>query len=759
MTTAAVKTGGTGYAVGDILDVVGGTIAAGGTAAQLKVLTVVAGGVGSVMIENPGSYSTPPAPLTGVGVAQAGGATFNLTMSVGTPDTPTPTTFSSVVTIADPNFILSDLNVKLSILDPHLNQLSIDLIAPDGVTTVHLLQNRIDGLGAVRPGVPTPGVADQANLGELNGFLIGTTFDDSAARSIADPNAVAPYTADFRPDAGSLSIFNGMTAAQLTGTWTLVVTDVKADGAAPVQRVDGWSLRMSSYISNSGFGQDVRVITGNAAAPGTAPGSAQAPFPTVTPLSGPQGIGQGLSVAIDNTLGAYSPYEGRLYFAYNVGGGVRVAYIDDLAPGFFDPGFITNPADNTVGSRFNPTIAVDERTGTVGVMYYDSNWDTAQLRASMSFSTSVDGGDDWSDSAQFNQLKTATDAITGSTIVIQPYSGDEGIAGALGFGDQSGLVMFAGHVVPMFATNNNTATSEVATATVTIAAGPRILAGDMGYIIAPIVNDDDLTNIVTYDNTFTSDGTRQINGISITFDRPILASTFDASQVKIIYRDTITPPSQPGTLIPASNYTVVPIDNDTEFGDLPASTIGMLASEFLITFNPGAELSKVGTYSYAIGNIEGDIDGIFDNTISDNSPQIRDGVEAVPGAAITPTGVVESTQSATIAALPTGATEAGKTVTIRTSAAHGFVVGEMVTIAGVGVAGYNSPIVGGVAVPFRIVSVPSPTTFTYELTTSGLTPSGGGTAKINIVTVTTVTIHDLRRRPDGHDLGSHHPRL
>jgi hypothetical protein len=72
---------------------------------------------------------------------------------------------------------------------------------------------------------------------------------------------------------------------------------------------------------------------------------------------------------------------------------------------------------------------------------------------------------------------------------------------------------------------------------------------------------------------------------------------------------------------------------------------------------------------------------------------------------------------------PNGATESGNTVTITTTATHPFTVGEMVTIAGVGVSGYNGT--------FPIFSVPSATTFTYTDLLSGLSSSGGGTASGN----------------------------
>jgi hypothetical protein len=73
-----------------------------------------------------------------------------------------------------------------------------------------------------------------------------------------------------------------------------------------------------------------------------------------------------------------------------------------------------------------------------------------------------------------------------------------------------------------------------------------------------------------------------------------------------------------------------------------------------------------------------------------------------------------------VVASPNGASEVNNIVTIVTTAAHGFVVGDTVTLAGVGVAGYN--------VVATITSVPSTTTFTYVCPTTGLAASGNGTA-------------------------------
>ncbi len=67
-----------------------------------------------------------------------------------------------------------------------------------------------------------------------------------------------------------------------------------------------------------------------------------------------------------------------------------------------------------------------------------------------------------------------------------------------------------------------------------------------------------------------------------------------------------------------------------------------------------------------------------------------------------------------------GGTAASATATIQSSAAHGFVAGQLVTLTGIGVAGYNGA--------FSITSVLDATHFTYTATTGGLAASGGGTA-------------------------------
>lgn len=74
------------------------------------------------------------------------------------------------------------------------------------------------------------------------------------------------------------------------------------------------------------------------------------------------------------------------------------------------------------------------------------------------------------------------------------------------------------------------------------------------------------------------------------------------------------------------------------------------------------------------------------------------------------------------AATVSTATQSGNTVTITTSAPHGFLNGQVVTLAGIGVAGYNGT--------YTILSTPTGSTFTYFNPITGLGASSAGTASV-----------------------------
>jgi hypothetical protein len=97
--------------------------------------------------------------------------------------------------------------------------------------------------------------------------------------------------------------------------------------------------------------------------------------------------------------------------------------------------------------------------------------------------------------------------------------------------------------------------------------------------------------------------------------------------------------------------------------------------------------------------------------------------------------------SAALAASPSGATKAGTIVTLTASASGGFLnwrVGESITVAGVGVAGYNGN--------FTITTVVSSTQIKYTGNSTALAASGGGTVT-NTSRLPTGTFCAMR--PDG----------
>ena len=79
--TAAIQAGGTGYTIGDILTVTGGTVVSSLTA-TLEVTNVAAGVITGIRVFSCGAYSANPAnPVAVTGGTGANDATFNLTFS------------------------------------------------------------------------------------------------------------------------------------------------------------------------------------------------------------------------------------------------------------------------------------------------------------------------------------------------------------------------------------------------------------------------------------------------------------------------------------------------------------------------------------------------------------------------------------------------------------------------------------------------------------------------------------------------------
>ena len=159
-------------------------------------------------------------------------------------------------------------------------------------------------------------------------------------RQAATNANTAPYIGDFQPlgilfGEGTLDAF---LAAQLktlqgiNGTWSLITIDDATSAPSSQLSLVNWSLTFGNGLNASS-----PVTIPNP--PGAAPiaGGVNPAMLVTTGLAVPSSavpIGPGLVMTEDNTLGADSPYEGRIYVAYT-------GYIDATVDGF------TNPTTNT----------------------------------------------------------------------------------------------------------------------------------------------------------------------------------------------------------------------------------------------------------------------------------------------------------------------------------------------------------------------------------------------------------------------------
>ncbi len=95
---------------------------------------------------------------------------------------------------------VNDLDVQLALTDPSLADISINLVAPDGKTTVNLVPN---------------GTLTGTNMGfGTGGVHFGTVFDDQSP--LSEGKAAAPYIVRLRPG-GSLATFTALGPGRWTG--------------------------------------------------------------------------------------------------------------------------------------------------------------------------------------------------------------------------------------------------------------------------------------------------------------------------------------------------------------------------------------------------------------------------------------------------------------------------------------------------------------------------------------------------------------
>ncbi|QDU19299.1 FG-GAP-like repeat-containing protein [Urbifossiella limnaea] len=603
---------------------------------------------------------------------------------------------------------LDDLDVGLGISSPNLAHLQIVLRAPDG-TAITLVDNRINTSGGTNifgTGVPrgmtgvdmgvfrgVQGSASQQNGTARLGGVTGTDFSQEAARQIHDPvNNGSGYGGSYRPQGGTLSTLYGLNAAALSGTWTLEITDARSDGLtatfgnvtipdAPIQMLRYWSLDFVSAADNRNLASDSKGYDGrygadtfariggiadiatlvppkagindvagdqvyptNAGPAGTAAGSAAGVF----------GVGSGLSVAYDSSFGSYSRFGGRLYAVFTGGGGTNTNIFltssDDNGASWTAPVQVNDDRASDsftegVRTQYQPTVTVDPTNGMVVVMWFDARNDASNSRVQTYIATSIDGGETFSLNQSVNEEKTAIDAVTGRTVVLeqvptnvngQPVYGT-GLFQYGGVGIRQSLLAYGGVIQPFWSGNRNTnalGESGIFTAKVLSAAGPRVVDSDMGAVsgisvdltasggqlqvgairvrdennsttpplsAAPYTIPELGTNAprTQYNDRFGADGTRLIDGFRVVFDRPVYFTglgvadpeAFDPTDIEVRYRS-------PFGGIPTTQGALIPIARIVPIGGYTLADGSFFATAYFVQFQ--TPQSAVGTYSYAV---------------------------------------------------------------------------------------------------------------------------------------------------------------
>ncbi len=504
----------------------------------------------------------------------------------------------------------------MNIVDSSDQFLGLTLIAPSG-DTFTLVLNQVPFIGATaNTGIGISG----ADMGvktytdnNIATYAMGTTFADTATRDIFDPTTAgangntAPYIGQYQPEnRETLDEFLQQELAKgINGTWTLETNDTNTPPTTPPTTPNyliNWSLSFGRGLTADNDvvvpGSQGLIVGGSASAPGT-----------VAVPSSPVDIGPGVVMAEDNTLGADSPYEGRVYMAFvgyydvtvlglknpTTNTDIFLTYSDDGGRTWSDPvevnddsgdsdglsgGSETNFNDQVTGlSQYQPEIAVDQTTGTVVLSWRDARNDPNNTLIATYITTSIDGGNTFSPQTYANPQSTAVDAITDTTDVLGPEgdnatAADNAVNATYGYGTSMGLAVYGGQLYPVWAGNFDEANLingalegdalSIYYRPMVIAAGPRIISSTMGPI--PL-----------------SEAESGQVGFTITYDRPInppgTTASFTAADVQVFYHDTTAGDAS----IPLNVLSVTPV---TSSGVGPDNKFGY--TQFTVTFSTSA---------------------------------------------------------------------------------------------------------------------------------------------------------------------------
>jgi subtilisin-like proprotein convertase family protein len=548
------------------------------------------------------------------------------------------------VNIANPSsFTLSALDVRLGITFPNLSELDGTLVPPTGSGLPSIpLWFFTNELGPNQPATFTGANLGYSMLGDSPTVSPNTTFDYEAVRAANDTTATNPYTGHYQPDNRSfgendLASLVGAKGTQLNGVWHLVINDIGTETTftAP-PGVDVLQLNFTEgNTPGSANGPEVTVadpFTGIAAT-ATGPNkslttnyqvniettsvSADPNHLNSTGIQAPPASPQA-TIASDNTLGSFSPHQGRIYVTYigrydDISGiakdttEVMLVASDDGGQSWFainptgqttfqgipltSTGIQVNddtaiydgysegtPGGSTGRPKIDPSIAVDQFTGSVVLSWLDTRNDPSRDRVATYVAVSNDGGNTFAPETYANIATVSVNAITGQPVNLGPVpdnesSGNEHRDATFGFGQRQGLAVADGMIIPVWASNENQGTPgaavplSIVSSILTTAGGPRVISSTEG----PVGQPGDTLN--TSRNP--ADGSPLPNTIQVVFDRPV-----DPSSIVV-----------DGTTNPIGSGNV-----DVYYQD-PYSTISQAA------VNPGGFAVGAGsTQTYTIGS-------------------------------------------------------------------------------------------------------------------------------------------------------------
>jgi subtilisin-like proprotein convertase family protein len=505
----------------------------------------------------------------------------------GAPDQPVPTIINIPVSGFAAGSRIDSLSLDLGINHQDLTQLDAVLQAPTG-QKIHLFLNRTFEDGT------------QAGDGRgLSGTNLTTSFSDGAPFPINQ--GAQPYGPFWLPEEVLTSeglsgkdlaaTFGGITGTAINGNWKLIVTDHRNGSTGSVNTLKLW------------IGQGIKNHVGvdrNTGATIAVPDEHEVSHPTKPAFAPNSGVGPGISLAVNNSLGAFSPWQNRIYMAYSTGSSVQVLYSDGVDA---NSGQLWNTTPITVGPGYLPEITVDPVTGTVALAYYSAQYDASGTRSTMMMSTAINEADyldrtgtiEFSAGSPVTAFEQTFDQIRSKVITTEPVpSNGPAASDSRMWGNEFGLSVFNGRVQLVYPGNLDIAGTQLRTQDIHIADGPRVVSGDSGPILGDAQTNSDFTGTVNYNGPSGTDGRNQFTGFVITFDRIIDPNTIDPTQVKVIYRSPTDDPVGQGTTVNVTS--VKPLDDILD----PVTGRHWGSKRFFVLLT--TPQTAVGTYSYLIGS-------------------------------------------------------------------------------------------------------------------------------------------------------------